>query len=288
MTRASPMLLAVTVAAACTGGQRLPSAPHGEPVIEVRGAIKGGPYRLGETDLAALPRRELRGVDPTTGRESRWEGPDLASLVKRVELSRGADTVIVHTQDRMAIPIPITMIRQLRPVLADHAEGAPFAGRLLAWPSAEQRGLASDPRAALWWARGVTSLELVNGQRTYGRALFVPEAALEGARLGEEIFESRCVACHRVRKMGGQKGPDLTRAADRLKLEPLRALLENHPGWNQRGLEPLAEEAPTQVLAFLRSVSAYAASGAPGGAGGERGGEEELEDESRPPPPGRY
>jgi hypothetical protein len=257
MTRAAQALLLLI--AACSSGPRLPRAPRGEQVIVVRGAIEGGPYRLGQADLDALPRRAVRGADPATGRAARWEGVNLYALVREgVEPARGADTVVVRTVDRMAIPVPLTVIRQLQPVLANRADGAPLPQRILAWPNAEQRGLKSDPRAALWWARGVVALEVVNSHRSYGRALYVPEAAPEGARAGAGIFEARCVACHRVRRVGGTKGPDLTRKADTLALEAFRALLDEHPGWNQQGLEPPAAEAAEQTLAFLRSVSAYA------------------------------
>ena len=134
--------------AACTSGPRLPTTAHGEPVLEVRGALKKGPYALGRADLERLPRRTLRGVDPVTGRTATWEGVSVAAIViDRVELAKGgADTVIVRTADRAAIPIPLTIVRQWRPVLADRADGERLASPVLAWPTLEQRGIETDPR----------------------------------------------------------------------------------------------------------------------------------------------
>lgn len=276
------------VALGCSSGPRLPRAPQGEVVLEVRGAVKGGPYRLGREDLEALPRRKVVGIDPATGRRAEWEGPELATLAStRVELARGADTLVLRTSDRRAVIVPLTLVRQFRPVLADRADGQRLDERVVAWPNVDQLGLRSDPRARAWWARELTALELVNGWAVT-RALAVPPGAAEGARRGSDVFGARCLACHRMRKAGGEKGPDLTRVADRMPPDRFSALLPDHPGWHQPGLEPLGARAMQDVYAFLRAVAVEAASGpvdeppepAPG-----RGGDEGQ----RPPtPPGGY
>ncbi|HET8734397.1 MAG TPA: c-type cytochrome, partial [Anaeromyxobacteraceae bacterium] len=214
--RKQTALLAVLLAAACSGPQ-LPRSSRGAPVLEVRGAVKHGPFRLGRADLEALPRRTVRGRDPSTGRLAAWEGPELAALVvDRVELTRGADVVLVRTADRQAVPVPLALIRQLKPVLAERADGAPLPEPVVAWPTEEQRGLETDPRARAWWAHGVVALELVNGYATLGRAVAVPPGAPDGARLGADLFAARCIACHRLRSAGGEAGPDLTRVAERM------------------------------------------------------------------------
>jgi mono/diheme cytochrome c family protein len=262
----TPTLALIVLAAACSSSHapRLPRAPHGEVVIELRGDVKGGPYVLGRDDLAALPRRSVRGVDPASGREAVWEGTAIAALLtnERLQLKKGADTVVVRTEDQMAIPIPLTVLRQAKPVLVDHADGVPVGnGRMLAWPSMEQRGLETDPRARLWWAKDILSLEVVNGYATYGTSLTVPPGAAQGARIGADLFGDRCMSCHQLRKAGGHKGPDLTRVADRIAAERFSAHLRNHPGWAERGLEAPGEEAIDQIWGFLRAVAAESASG---------------------------
>ena len=192
--------LVVLVLAACSGsGARLPKAAQGPAVIEIRGAVKNGPFSLGHADLQKLPQVAVRGVDPTSGAEAVWEGVPLAALMARVELGRGADTVIVRTADGAAIPIPLTVVRQFRPTLADRADGTRLATRVLAWPTLEQRGIETDPRHGTWWARDIVALELADWQRTYAVALATPEGAPDAARRGSTWYAERCVTCHKMR-----------------------------------------------------------------------------------------
>lgn len=250
----------VVAVAACSSKERLPRAAHGAPVLQVRGAIKGGPHELGRSDLEKIPRLKVSGVDPRTGLPAQYEGVSLAALVsERVELRRGADTVVVRTADRSAIPIPLTVIRQLKPVLADRADGVRITPTELAWPTAEQRGLASDPRAASWWARDVVALELVDWQRTYGPALAPPEGAQDEARRGAGVYAESCISCHRVRGQGGERGPDLTTVTSRIAQQRFVELLPVHPGWKERRLREDAEEGIGEVWAFLRGVAAVPA-----------------------------
>ncbi len=247
--------------AGCSAGPRLPAGPpRGETVLEVRGAVKGGPFRLGKADLDALPHRKVEGMDPATSRTAVWEGPELAQLaIERVELVKGADTAVIRTADRRAVPIPLTFVRMLRPVLADRADGVPIPDTVVAWPGADQRALLTDPRARQWWAHDVVAIEIVNGYTTFGRALAVPYGAPEGARPGADHFGARCTACHRLRKAGGEVGPDLTRVADRIAPTTFTALLASHPGWADTPENPPGELAARQVWAFLRSVAAVEA-----------------------------
>jgi len=252
----------LVLAAACSSSIRIAKVPHGKPALRIGGEVKGGPFELGEQDLAALPRRKVRGADLATGREAVYEGADLAPSLARLELEKGVDTLVARTADHRAIAIPLTMIHQARPVLADRIDGSVAAELILAWPNAEQRGLASDPREPAWWAQGVVELDLVNGFNVYGRALAVPDGSPEGAHVGADLTGARCLGCHRLRKAGGEKGPDLTRVAERVPLDGFRALLaRGHPGWALPGLDPPGDAAARQVWLFLKAVAAEAETG---------------------------
>lgn len=243
---------------ACARLGGLPRDPEGEAVLEVRGAaLRGGPFRLGASDLAGLPRGKVQGVDPSTGREQEFEGVRLLPLVaERVDLKPGADVVIVRTAAKEALPIPLPVIRHLEPVLADRAGGARLPARVLAWPSATQPGLLRDPRVAAWWARDVTALEIVEWRRTYGPALAPPPGAGDAARRGAAIFGERCVSCHRMRTVGGEAGPDLTNVASRLAPAPFTELLGDHPGWVRPGAERPGRGEAEDLRAFLEAVAA--------------------------------
>jgi hypothetical protein len=249
--------------AACSSAPRLPKAANGPPALTVGGAVKGGPFSLGRADLEKLPRRAVRGVDPAAGREAVWEGTSVDELVsKRVEANKGADFVLVRTADRAAIAIPLTVLLQNKPVLADHVDGV-RTSNVLAWPTVEQRGFETDPRAGLWWAHDVVALDLVDSQRTFGPALATPDGAPEGARRGSTLYGERCLGCHRMRGVGGERGPDLTTVAARMRQAPFSALLDRHPGWKAaRGDDPGAQGA-ADMWAFLHAVAVAKANGAP-------------------------
>jgi mono/diheme cytochrome c family protein len=253
--RKTSLALALALAA-CAARSSLPRSPAADAVVEVRGDVKGGPFPLSAGDLERLPRAAVRGVDPRGGREAAWQGVRLAELVNgRVERTHNADTVVVRTSDREAVPIPIPLARQLRPVLADQADGERLPGLVLAWPNVEQAGLTTDPREPLWWAHGVVALEVVEWQRTFGRALAPPDGASDGARVGAELYLQRCVACHRIRGQGGEKGPDLTRAVAGMTRDAFHRRLGGHPGWTAAGQETPGADSAAQLWAFLKVVS---------------------------------
>lgn len=283
--RNTSFVVLLAVAACSSAGPRLPRTARGERVLEIRGALEGGPYVLGDQDLAAMPRHAVRGLDPVSGREARWEGTPLALLVSdRVGPKRGTDTVIVRTAEGSAVPIPLTVIRQLRPVLADRADGAPIATRVIAWPNLEQAGLPTDPRQGSWWARDVRALEIVYWQGTLGNALATPAGSPDRARLGSGEFAARCVSCHRLRGAGGERGPDLTRVADRVAHDRFLSLLERHPQPATSGVEPPGPEASEDLWSFLRAVAtAMEAQGAPDAAAAA-----ELQGEPEPSRPGQH
>ena len=271
-TRTSALLV---IAAACAFGPRLPREPTGPRVLEVTGRIRGGPHALGAKDLASLPRRSLRGADPAGGRTAVWEGADLSALLGGVERERGVDALLVRTEGRAAAAIPLWIVWQFRPVLADRADGAPLPGLVLAWPNVEQSGLSGDPRAPAWWATGVVSLELVEWP-VHARPLAPPAGASDAARLGAGPFQARCLACHAVRGVGGKTGPDLTFAAERLAPDAVAAALRGHRAWPaaRPDLAPPAHEV-ARIHAYLSALGAAARAGTadepaeePPGAGG--------------------
>ncbi len=272
MTRSSlpPLLL---VAMACSVGTRLPRAPHGEAVLQVRGAVKGAPFHLAQADLDALKQGKARGIDPVTGRDATYQGVDLAALLDRLDLTGGADTLLLRTGDGRAVPVPLQVIRALRPVLAGHAEGSALPARLVAWPNVAHHGVNSDPRAVLWWARDVVALELVSWARVMGPALHLPEGAPAGALAGATAFGTRCLACHRVRRTGGTAGPELARGGKVPGAVELAKVLPGHPGWASPGTAPPRPEVVSQLAAFLWTVARTPEE------------DEEAEQEPEKPPP---
>jgi mono/diheme cytochrome c family protein len=249
--------LLVTIAtAACSSKVLLPRTAQGQPVLEVRGAIQGGPHSLGQADLDRLPRLKVRGTDPRTGETAEWEGPSIAVLVSdKVELKKGADTAVIRTADGAAIPVPLTIIRTLRPVLADRANGVRIATPVVAWPTEAQAGLATDPRAPAWWAREVVAFELASWQRTYGPALVEPEGAADEARRGADVYVESCIGCHKVRGAGGTKGPDLSTVASRIRGDAFLVLLPKHPGAEARRQRDPSETWEGEVWAFLSAIA---------------------------------
>ncbi len=258
-TRLVPIAAALALAA-CGGGPRLPRQPTGETLLAVRGLVKGGPYLLGRKDLEALPRARLRGIDPHTGREAEYEGVSLSKVVTdRLDLKKGADVLVVRTSDHEAVPVTLWVVRQFRPVLAYSMDGAPLPKLVLAWPNVEQSGLWTDPRAIDWWAQDVVALELADWEKTYGRALRLPPGAPDDARLGAEQYGYRCISCHRVRGVGGERGPELTLAAAKLSPDAFARAVQAHRLWPQARPEAApAPEVVARVDAFLRIVAAVA------------------------------
>jgi mono/diheme cytochrome c family protein len=250
-------MLVALAAAGCSSKVLLPRTAQGAPVVEVRGAIQGGPHALGRADLDRLPRVKVRGTDPRTGESAEWEGTSLVALVsEHVNLEHGVDTAVFRTADGSAVPVPLTVIRTFRPVLADRAGGVRIAPSLVAWPTEAQRGLATDPRATAWWARDVVAFELVSWQKVYGNALAPPVGAADEARRGADVYVESCIGCHRVRGVGGTKGPDLSTVALRIRGDAFLALLPSHAGWAERRARDTSEGWQAEVWAFLGAIAA--------------------------------
>lgn len=257
MRKLSVMIL-VAAAAGCARGPGLPKSARSEAALELGGAVEGGPYYLEPSQLAEVSQRTVRGVDPQTGRAATWQGAAVHELLERVKLKRGADTLVVRTTDGEAIPVPIWKLMEMRPVLADRADGTALPDRVLAWPNVEQPGLETDPRSRAWWARKISKLEIQDWERSFGRALRPPVGADDEARLGAGQFGLRCVACHRLRGVGGTKGPELTRAGDRLDATRFAIAVEKHPHLSAdaaRHADAPGTQVVDQVWAFLRAVA---------------------------------
>jgi hypothetical protein len=255
------VLLAAALVA-CAGPR--PRAPKGEVVVSFEGNIEHGPYRFGRDDLPNLPRRGFKAVSPLSGKEATFEGMAVASIVAdEMDLPTGVDTAVFFGQNGYAVPVSIASIRQLRPVLADKVNGAavgdwsPSAAPLqLAWPNVDQPGIDSDPRMRWWWVGGVKKVEMRSWIATYGRALRVPQGSSDDARLGAEAVSVSCIACHKVRGVGGTRGPELhsgtVRGDPRAFSEAMREHLAKSSGM---GSAPETNGVSArQIAAFLRAI----------------------------------
>jgi len=250
--RAAVSLAGLVAGVGCSGA-RLPTVAVGETVLTVRGQVKDGPYFLQRSDLARLPRAGFRARAPGSGSDARFDG---VALLKFLEVFLqpvdGADTLVFLARDGRALVITGAIIRQYDPILADQVDGAP-APPQLAWPNLDQRGLDADPRAALWWSGPVEALEVMTWEKTWGRALRPPPGISDEARIGAGQYALRCAACHRLRGVGGQRGPALDGAVSRLGAGPFLAAVQRHPEWPARlGTELTSgDEVAAQVAAFL-------------------------------------
>jgi len=280
--------VALLLLASCASPPIRKAAPGDLLTVEGK-QVERGPIGFGAAELAAVPRRTLRGVDPRTGRGAAFEGVNLQELLADwLPLRRGADLVVFHGAGGVRVAVPFNAIRQNRPVLATLANGQPIAAWdegagpfLLAWPNVEAPGLDTDPRQRWWWLRGVTRVEVVAWQEGYGKALRVPPGARDEARLGAEVFANQCMHCHRLRGVGGVAGPDLASSPGGQSPEALASLLRGHAA-ARSGMASAPDPSPTaaeQVGAFLQAV---------GTAGPDRPQDEVREPERaplRPPPP---
>jgi len=284
-TASVPLLAAALAASACSSAPALPRQPDGAAVLEVRGDIEGDARSLGSRDLAHLQQRTVRGTDPATGRTASWSGVDLHALVERVRKKPGVDTLVVRTADGAAAPMSLSVVRQLRPVLAAVADGEPLTSPVVAWPTQDQPGLQRDPRLAGWWAVKPIALELVRWPRAFGARLAAPAGSPEGARPGSGLFVQRCVVCHTVRGAGGSRGPELTAWASSHDEAALNARLGKHPG---RTVDDPDSDIVPPLYAYLSSIAKappFVEEGPGEKPPGERG-EHEKQHGGMPPPGG--
>jgi hypothetical protein len=250
-------LMAICALGVGCGGARLPTKPAGETVLTVQGQVPHGPYFLQRSDLAALPRAGFWARAPGAAAAARYDGVALLPFLRTwVQPTEGADTVVFVTPGGLAVPLSGPLLRQYGPILADQVDGRPVPPQL-AWPNQEQRGLDADPRAAFWWTGPVVTLEVLAWDRTWGRALRPPPGSSDAARLGAGQYLLRCSACHRLHGMGGQRGPALDGAVQRLGLGPFVAAVKRHPGWPERvGTDLVSgEDVALQVAGFVAAAA---------------------------------
>jgi mono/diheme cytochrome c family protein len=201
-------------------------------------------------------------VPPSSDEAAKFDGVSIAAvLADVVELKKGVDTAVFHGKDGYTAPVSIAAIRQLRPVLADTVDGSSVTAwrdgaspLVLAWPNVDQPGIDTDPRMRWWWVQGVTQVEMQSWVASYGRALRVPAGASDDARLGADAFSVQCMNCHKLRNVGGTRGPDLTAAASRKDFQSLASSMREHlQRVGPPGLEP-GSAALRQIAAFLREI----------------------------------
>jgi hypothetical protein len=233
-------------------------------VLTFEGSVLHGPFRFGAADLPALPRRSFLAASPFGDQRARFEGVSLAGLLEEeMELAKDADIAVFHGRGGYTAPVPIVTLRQLKPVLADRIGDAPVrawregaAPLQLAWPNVEHPGIDTDPRMRWWWVEGVEKVSLQNWIGSYGKALRVPAGARDDARIGASVLASTCIVCHRVRGVGGTRGPELSDALVRSRPQPFATRMRDHQV-KVSGVTSAPETSPVaagQVAAFLRAV----------------------------------
>lgn len=255
MRKRLAIALAAGWAVAC--GAPRPRPPSGAVVLTVKGRVENGPFTFGREDLARLPRRKVRAFDPRTGRAVEFEGVSLAPLLfDEMALARGADTAAIRGAGGYLAAIPLSNLRQLRPVLADRAGGQRLAELRLVWPNLDWPGLESDPRVRFWWVDGVADVDVLDWDKSFGRALRLPAGAADAARLGSDEVVTWCFSCHRVHGVGGERGRDLTRAAEGASgAQPARRIAAHAAAESRAlGAAPPPRGAPARIAAFLAAV----------------------------------
>jgi len=255
-------VLLAAVLLACAGPR--PRTPKGDVVVSFEGKVEHGPYRFGKDDLPHLPRRSFKAASPTAAKEATYDGFVVSTVLSDVmELDKGADIAIFHGQDGYVVLVPIAALRQLRPILADKVNGAPVvewnkaaAPLQLAWPNVDQPGIDSDPRMRWWWVGGVKKIEVQSWEATYGRALRVPQGASDEARLGAEAISVSCMACHKVRGVGGTRGPELRSGTVPRDIEAFLNDMREHVAkvTGMRSAPETSALVARQIAAFLRAV----------------------------------
>lgn len=268
---------------ACAGPR--PRPPKGEVVVTFEGKIEHGPYRFGKDDLPALPRRSFKAVPPSTTAQASFDGMLVSSVISdEMEISKGVDIAVFHGQDGYVAPVPIAAMRQLKPILADKVNGGAVADwnkaaapLQLAWPNVDEPGIDTDPRMRWWWVGGVRKVEMQSWVATYGRALRVPQGSSDDARLGAEAISVSCLACHKVRGVGGTRGPALRGASIPGDAEAFASSMREHLSkvTGSQSAPETSGVATRQIAAFLRAIEL---------AGSRPEDEAPLE---QPPPPPR-
>jgi mono/diheme cytochrome c family protein len=254
MRKLFPLALALL---AC-GGSRPARTAKGDAVLSVTGRVEHGPYTYGREDLKRVSRRAFRAIAPASDAPAKFDGAAIAALIAdTVDLKPGVDTAVFHGEKGYAVPVSMSALRQLKPILADMVDGKPVASwrdgagpLVLAWPNVDQPGIDTDPRMRWWWVTSVSKVELLSWTATYGKALRVPAGSSDDARLGADAFAVQCMGCHKLRGVGGSRGPDLTQAAAKKDPQELSASMRDH-------LARVAPPGSEPAVASLRQIAAF-------------------------------
>jgi mono/diheme cytochrome c family protein len=255
-------LLAGSAVLACTGAQK-PQPPKGTPVLTISGKVEHGPFIYGSEDLATLPQRKFKAVDPHLGREVEFSGISIGELIDKLTLAKNADTAVLRTRDGIDVAIPLIRLKVHKPVLATAMDGAPLPPELgtpyAAWPNIDDPGLDTDPRVRpWWWLANVTTVDVIEWDKTYSRALRVPSGAGDAARLGAATYGTYCVQCHKLRTVGGTRGPELTAVMKNYDLPSFTAYVGDPRSKNPKSTMPsfraLGDRTIQNVAAYLKAV----------------------------------
>lgn len=231
-------------------------------MVTFEGRVEHGAYRFGADDLLTLPRRGFKAVTPWVPDPMTFDGISVVGVLSEaVSLAGDADTAVFYGERGYRAAVPLPVIRQMRPILADRASGGPLAGwrtgaapLQLAWPTLDHPGIDTDPRLRWWWVGGVSRVELQTWTKTYGKALRVPVGARDDARRGSELVSISCITCHQVRGTGGTAGPPLT-AAPRDPARFAGYLSDHFAKVSASASAPAISAADAaRIAAFLRAV----------------------------------
>jgi mono/diheme cytochrome c family protein len=214
--------------------------------------------------IAAQSPREVAVRDPLDGVARVYRGVPLADLLGA---GSAGDSVLVRCLDGFVVLLPLDLVRQAGPVVADRVKTAagweaipaPRGPRYLVWPNRDRPELDRDPAITTeGWAWGVAEVTTVSSA-SYLSPLKVSSRDRD-ALAGRQLWLSSCFHCHALSGAGGMAGWDLAwpvplwRYLDGPQIE---AYVTNPRAANPDGHMPaqkLSKVELARLLAFLRAA----------------------------------